>query len=426
MEYSADDGETWTTASDTETAVKPGTYLVRIKATTTAPAGKTTEVTVDDNLEEAKKKAKEELADYRAAVDDVEYDEDGIDELDSAVTDGNSAIDDATDEEAVKTALENSKKEIDAVKTKADKVEDAINALPDFSNVTTENKAAIEAARAAYDALTDDQKAKVSADTLKKLTDAEDKLVVLQAMREVSAKTGSGMTYTGNPIQLINTPTTALPAGYTMYYAVTTENVAPTDDNLYTTSIPTATDTGTYYVWYMVKGDDDHNDSSAAGPVKVTIAEAAGTYSQKSTQGTEHVLGEDKTAVYTVTNSADDDRAYDRFTQVSVDGTVIAAGNYTTAKGSLVLTLKSAYLNTLTAGEHTVKISFTDGEVSTSLKIMEATPTPTPTPTATPTPTTAPTTVPKTGDASMPFLWLALILTGILGIGTLTAVKRRK
>ncbi|MBE5836706.1 putative Ig domain-containing protein [Butyrivibrio sp.] len=47
MEYSEDNGTTWKTASDTATTVKAGTYLVRIKATTDAPAGKTVEITVD-------------------------------------------------------------------------------------------------------------------------------------------------------------------------------------------------------------------------------------------------------------------------------------------------------------------------------------------------------------------------------------------
>ena len=47
MEYSEDNGTTWETASDTATTVKAGTYLVRIKATTDAPAGKTVEITVD-------------------------------------------------------------------------------------------------------------------------------------------------------------------------------------------------------------------------------------------------------------------------------------------------------------------------------------------------------------------------------------------
>lgn len=57
--------------------------------------------------------------------------------------------------------------------TAAQGVIDAINALPDPTDVTTANKDAIEAARAAYDALPEDQKAKVEADTLKKLADAE-------------------------------------------------------------------------------------------------------------------------------------------------------------------------------------------------------------------------------------------------------------
>ena len=47
-------------------------------------------------------------------------------------------------------------------------------------NVTTKDKKAIEAARAAYDALTDDQKAKVPAETLKQLTDAEKALAQVQ------------------------------------------------------------------------------------------------------------------------------------------------------------------------------------------------------------------------------------------------------
>ncbi len=183
-----------------------------------------------------------------------------------------------------------------------------------------------------------------------------------------------------------------------------------------------------------------NSDSTKTASCAVTVTETAGSYSQKSAQGAEHILGEDKDAVYTITNSADDNRAFERFTQVSMDGQVIAAENYTKAKGSLVLTLKSAYLNTLSAGEHTVKISFSDGEVNTSLNILAsaptptpkptatptATPTPAPVPTATPTATPTPTPVPKTGDTSMPFLWLMLIVAGMLGIGTLTAVRRRK
>lgn len=52
-------------------------------------------------------------------------------------------------------------------------VTEKINALPESNKVTKSDKDAIEEARKAYDALTDDQKARISSDTLKKLTDAE-------------------------------------------------------------------------------------------------------------------------------------------------------------------------------------------------------------------------------------------------------------
>ena len=55
----------------------------------------------------------------------------------------------------------------------AAQVTEMINALPESNKVTKSDKNAIEEARKAYDALTDDEKAKVSSDTLKKLTDDE-------------------------------------------------------------------------------------------------------------------------------------------------------------------------------------------------------------------------------------------------------------
>lgn len=59
--------------------------------------------------------------------------------------------------------------------------------------------------------------------------------------------------------------------GGIMYYALTTENVAPAD-NLYTASIPTAVNAGTYFVWYKVVGDAGHYDSEPAF-IKVVIGE---------------------------------------------------------------------------------------------------------------------------------------------------------
>ena len=98
-----------------------------------------------------------------------------------------------------------------------------------------------------------------------------------------TAPTAKTLTYTGSAQELVN-------AGSTndgkLYYAVTTENKAPTDENLYTTSIPTKTEAGTYYVWYKVKGDDNHTDTtpvcipvtiSAVETVTVTFEAGGGT-----------------------------------------------------------------------------------------------------------------------------------------------------
>ena len=74
----------------------------------------------------------------------------------------------------------------------AKKVTDAINALPASDKIATTDKAAIEAARKAYDALTADQKKKVPADVLKKLTDAETALKA--AEKDAADKTAADKT----------------------------------------------------------------------------------------------------------------------------------------------------------------------------------------------------------------------------------------
>ena len=47
---------------------------------------------------------------------------------------------------------------------------------------------------------------------------------------------------------------------------------------------------------------------------------------------------------------------YDDFLSVEVDGNVVDGANYTVSEGSTVVTLKAAYLKTLTVGEHTLEI----------------------------------------------------------------------
>ena len=79
------------------------------------------------------------------------------------------------------------------------------------------------------------------------------------------APTAKTLTYDGSAQELV---TAGEAEGGTMQYAIGTKDAATEP---YTTSIPTATDAGTYYVWYMVKGDNNHNDTKPAS-VKVSIA----------------------------------------------------------------------------------------------------------------------------------------------------------
>ena len=174
-------------------------------------------------------------------------------------------------------------------------------------------------------------------------------------------------------------------------------------------------------------------------------------YSIISGDGSVWTVGSDGT-VTIVANGA-----FSKFIGVEVDGTQITASNYDAKSGSTIVILKTSYLETLVAGEHTMTILFTDGEASAVFKIARATETPpaddsttttippTEAPTEAPTtppsvpptgdstttttppteaPTEAPTTppsVPPTGDSTMLVLWTAMMLISSCAIYILLA-----
>lgn len=94
-------------------------------------------------------------------------------------------------------------------------------------------------------------------------------LTVNKVAPTVTAPTAKTLTYNGQKQELVNAGSTN---DGTLYYVVTTENIAPAD-NLYTTDIPAKTDAGTYYVWYKVVGDTNHNDTTSS-KVEVNIKQA--------------------------------------------------------------------------------------------------------------------------------------------------------
>ena len=155
----------------------------------------------EDALKAAEQKDADDTAAAQSATDTINNlpDADKVTTSDKeAIEAARAAYDALTDDQKAKVAPETLQKLVDdeaALKEAEDTaaaqtVTDEINALPDADKVTTSDKEAIEKARAAYEALTDEQKAKVSDDTLKKLADAETALAAAEkdAADEEAAK----------------------------------------------------------------------------------------------------------------------------------------------------------------------------------------------------------------------------------------------
>ena len=154
--------------------------------------------------------------------------------------------------------------------------------------------------------------------------------------------------------------------------------------------------------------------------VKVTIKAPDIAYSVVN--GADHTVGDGQDAVITVERNYEDQKTYGLYTGADMDGTALPAGSYSTAQGSLILTLKAAYLDTLEVGSHQLTISFRDGKATATLHIRAGEATPTPTPAE---PTETPKPVPKTGDDGNPVLWIGLVLLGLIGIGGMAVTKRK-
>jgi len=93
------------------------------------------------------------------------------------------------------------------------------------------------------------------------------------------APTAKSLTYTGSAQELV---TAGEATGGEMQYALGTATEATQP---YTTSIPTATDAGTYYIWYMVKGDTNYSDSVANCVVSKIRAQISKTVTFKVANG---------------------------------------------------------------------------------------------------------------------------------------------
>ena len=298
---------------------------------------------------------------------------------------------------------------------------------------------------------------------------------------------GKTLDYTGSEQELVSAGEAR---GGTMVYVIGTDGTtAPVSG--WSESIPKGKEPGMYYIWYKAAGDASHSDSKK-GCATATIAKppVVPVYSYTEGAGAEWTKGNKTGLNFEIKGSPDDKETFEKFIGLASDGSTVAAENYTAASGSVKLTIKAAWLETLAAGKHTLTANFKDGKAEASFTVKDApppptdppTPTPTPTLTPTPTPTTTPTPtptstpeptaeptpeptatptgaptaaptptltpaltatptakptakptatpkpVPKTGDSAPVALWIGLILVGLIGFGGAFArnVKRQK
>lgn len=167
-------------------------------------------------------------------------------------------------------------------------------------------------------------------------------------------------------------------------------------------------------------------------PVKTGTEEAKTSY--KIIEGTEssYVLQSGNSLTIRV------DAEFSKFAGIKVDGVQIGKDNYDVKSGSTIVTLKSSYLNTLTAGTHNLEMLWTDGSASTTFTIQasvnqnpdnknQETATASNTQPATQTNTKQTTDKsPKTGDYNNPLVWAAwLIVSEIIIAGTVYYRKKK-
>ena len=146
------------------------------------------------------------------------------------------------------------------------------------------------------------------------------------------------------------------------------------------------------------------------------------SFKQESLNQT-YTLDKDTTLIFT----ADEDFA--KFESVAVDGQIISADKYTAKSGSTIVELKKDYLNTLSAGEHTVTVNWVDGSASTKIMVAKQSTTTEATTESTTTATTENTVpndkTPETGDnVGIDMLIVLIVLSG-MGILAIISLDKK-
>ncbi|MCF0145421.1 MAG: InlB B-repeat-containing protein [Eubacterium sp.] len=248
--------------------------------------------------------------------------------------------------------------------------QDCINKIDAIGPVGFSNdcKLKIDAARKAYDALSADDKKLVT--NYNKLTDAEAQYASLVRINDCISKINAIGT-----VAYTDACKTLIDAARNAYDALTSD-----EKQLVTT----------YSV--LVEAEEAY-------------AALAGGGSYKITKGMNSIWTKGSGQDLVITGDGD----FNLFSDVKLDGVVLDAAAYEAAPGSTVITLKSAFLETVSVGAHSFEIVWDNGSAATSITVTDITPTPT--------------SAPSGGNTG---IWIALIILIVVFVIILIVMIRLK
>lgn len=142
---------------------------------------------------------------------------------------------------------------------------------------------------------------------------------------------------------------------------------APEGSNEFSTDVPTTA--GNYVVKAIVPATENYNTVIVLKSFTIEPV----VYSFINSTGLSWTQGSENTLVFTAKTNASTDNTFSKFVGILIDGKVVDGNNYTAESGSVIIKLKTEYLNTLSVGEHTITLKFSDGDdISTKFTINAA------------------------------------------------------
>lgn len=131
-------------------------------------------------------------------------------------------------------------------------------------------------------------------------------------------------------------------------------------------------------------------------------------YAVTSGDGAVWEKGSNGPLVFVIERNVNDELSFPHFLHIEVDGKTVAQSDYTAEAGSVVVTFKPSYLQTLAVGKHTMTGVFTDGSASARFEIK------------------AVSSAPMTGDTQHPYVWIILMASAVLLFAVYAVIYKKR